>query len=43
MKAINRIIKELQENHAEQNSSILENYQRRPEDVTMPWEKIPDQ
>ena len=39
MKVINRILKGLQENYAEQHSAILENYQRRPEDVAIPWEK----
>lgn len=39
MKAIYRILKELEHNYAEQKDSIIENYKGKPEDYTMPWEK----
>lgn len=38
-KVINRVLSALAYNYTEQQASIVENYQRRLEDVAMPWEK----
>ena len=39
MKAIYKILKGIEYNRAEQREYIMENYKRRAEDVSMPWEK----
>lgn len=39
MKAIYRILSELQHNDEVRKEFVLENYTTRPEDFTMPWEK----
>lgn len=39
MKAIYKILKGIEYNRAEQRDFIMENYKRRAEDVSMPWEK----
>ena len=39
MKSIYRILKGIESNRAEQRDFIIENYKRRAEDVSMPWEK----